>query len=59
MTRDKDSNAPQGSEAAAAVGSCIRQRPFGIAGDWHGLPRRVSARHRGACCMGNCMGLIL
>jgi hypothetical protein len=25
---------------------CIRQRPFGIAGDRHGLPRRVRARHR-------------
>jgi hypothetical protein len=27
---------------------CIRQRPFGIAGDWHGDPRRVFAPHRGA-----------
>src|SRR5262249_13832929 len=38
---------------------CIRQRPFFIAGDWHGLPRRVRARHRSAWCMGKCMGLFL
>jgi hypothetical protein len=38
---------------------CIRQRPFFIAGDWHGLSRRVRARHRGAWCMGKCMGLFL
>ena len=38
---------------------CIRQRPFFIAGDWQGLPRRVRARHRGAWCMGKCMGLFL
>src|SRR5215475_589497 len=38
---------------------CIRQRPFFIAGDWHWLPRRVRARHRGAWCMGKCVGLFL
>jgi hypothetical protein len=38
---------------------CIRHRPFFIAGDWHGLPRRVRARHRGARCIGKCMGLFL
>src|SRR6266567_3987920 len=32
---------------------CIRQRPFGIAGDRHGLPLRVRALHRGLRCMGN------
>ena len=38
-----------------------RHRPFGIAGDWHRLPLRVRAPHRGLRCMGNllCMGLIL
>ena len=25
----------------------MRHRPFGIAGDWHSLPRRVRARQRG------------
>src|SRR6266567_4920414 len=40
---------------------CIRQRPFGIAGDRHWLPLRVRAPHRGLRCMGNvlCMGFIL
>jgi HD-GYP domain-containing protein (c-di-GMP phosphodiesterase class II) len=36
-------------------------RSFGIAGDWHGLPLRVRAPHRGLRCIGDllCMGLIL
>jgi len=34
---------------------CIRQRPFGIAGDRHGCPCRVRAPHRGLRCMGNCI----
>ena len=40
---------------------CIRQRPFFIAGDWHGVPRRVRARHRRTRCIGKllCMRLIL
>jgi hypothetical protein len=38
---------------------CIRQRPFGIAGDWHGLPLRVFAPHRGLDCMSKSMGLSL
>ena len=40
---------------------CIRQRPFAIAGDWHGVPLRVRAPQRGLRCMGNllCMGLFL
>ena len=40
---------------------CIRQRPFGIAGDRHGLPLRVRAPHRGLRCIGNllCIRLIL
>ena len=40
---------------------CIRQRPFAIAGDWHGVSARVRAWQRGLRCMGNllCMGLIL
>ena len=37
----------------------IRQRPFGIAGDRHGLPFRVRAPHRGLRCIGNCIGLTL
>ena len=28
-----------------------------MAGDWHGLPRRVRAPHRGAWCISKCMGL--
>jgi hypothetical protein len=38
---------------------CIRQRPFGIAGDRHWLPRRVRAPQRGLWCIGKllCMGL--
>jgi hypothetical protein len=31
---------------------CIRQRPFGVAGDWQQLPRLVFAPHRGLKCMG-------
>jgi hypothetical protein len=31
---------------------CIRQRPLGIAGDWHGSPLRVRAPQRGARCIG-------
>ena len=40
---------------------CMRHLPFGIAGDWHGLPFLVRAPQRGLWCMGNllCMGLIL
>jgi hypothetical protein len=40
---------------------CIRQRPFIIAGDWHGVPALVRARQRGLKCMGNllCMRLFL
>jgi hypothetical protein len=38
---------------------CIRQRPFGIAGDRQGVPLRVFAPHLGLECMGNRMGLIL
>src|SRR5215210_8624748 len=39
----------------------MRQRPFGIAGDWHRLPCLVRAPQRWLRCMGNllCMGLIL
>jgi hypothetical protein len=39
----------------------MRQRPFGIAGDRHGLALLVRAPHRLLRCMGNllCMGLIL
>jgi hypothetical protein len=32
---------------------CIRQRPFGIAGDRHGFPIRVRAPQRGLRCMGD------
>jgi len=40
---------------------CIRHRPFGIAGDRHGLPLLVFAPQRGDRCMGNgfSMGLSL
>jgi hypothetical protein len=40
---------------------CIRQRPFGIAGDRQRLPLLVRAPHRRLRCMVNlpCMGLIL
>ena len=40
---------------------CIRQRPFGIAGDLHRLPPLVRAPHRRLKCMGNspCMMLLL
>src|SRR6476659_799243 len=38
---------------------CIRQRPFGIAGDWQGLPLRVFAPQRGLDCMSKSMGLSL
>ena len=38
---------------------CIRQRPSGIAGAWHGGPLRVHARHFNARCKGNCVGLFL
>ena len=31
---------------------CIRQRPFVIAGDRHGIPLLVLAPHRGLRCMG-------
>jgi hypothetical protein len=27
---------------------CIRHRPFGVAGDWQGVPRRVLAKQRRA-----------
>ena len=30
---------------------CIRQRPLGMAGDWHGLPLRVRAPQPLACCI--------
>jgi hypothetical protein len=30
-----------------------------VSSHWHGLSRRVRARHRGAWCMGKCMGLFL
>ena len=36
---------------------CIRQRPFGIAGDWHRLPLRVRAPHRRLRCMGNLLSM--
>ena len=40
---------------------CIRQRPFGIAGDWQGFPLLVRAPQRLLRFMGEllCMGLIL
>ena len=38
---------------------CIRQRPFGIAGDWHELPLRVFAPQRGLDCLSKSMGLSL
>src|SRR5215470_4815656 len=38
---------------------CIRQRPFGIAGDRQGLPLRVFAPQRGLDCMSKSMGLSL
>ena len=38
---------------------CILQRPFGIAGDWHGLPLRVLAPHLGAWCISKSIRLIL
>jgi hypothetical protein len=38
---------------------CIRHGPFGIAGDWHGLPLRVRAPHRGLRCMGNLSRILL
>jgi len=40
---------------------CIRQRPFGIAGDWQGFPLLVRAPQRLLRFMGKllCMGLIL
>ena len=45
----------------ARLPPCIRQRPFTIVGDRHGLPVRVRAPQRGLRCMGNllCMGLFL
>jgi hypothetical protein len=33
-------------------GKGAQHRPFGMARDWHPLPRRVRARHRGARCIG-------
>ena len=37
---------------------CIRQRPLGIAGAWHGVPRLVFAPQRGLRCIGSfCIGL--
>src|SRR5208282_24075 len=47
--------------APGALPPCIRQRPFAIAGDWHGVPARVRARQRGLRCMDKllCMGLFL
>src|SRR4029077_5463253 len=47
--------------APGDIPTCIRQRPFGIAGDWHRLPLLVRAPHRRLRCMGNfrCMGLTL
>src|SRR3954469_6614189 len=51
--------------APGALPPCIRQRPFAIAGDWHGVPARVRAWQRGLRGMGNlagnllCMGLFL
>ena len=47
--------------APGDVAPCIRQRPFGVAGDWHGIPLRVLAPQRELRCMGNllCRGLIL
>ena len=35
-----------------------RGLPFGIAGDWHGVPFLVFAPHLFACCMSKSMGLI-
>ena len=43
----------------------MRQRPFGMAGDRHGVRFRVMAPHRGLRCIGNgaavllCVGLFL
>jgi hypothetical protein len=33
--------------ARQGISPCIRQRPFGMAGDRHGLPFLVRAPHRG------------
>src|ERR1700738_3727404 len=38
--------------APGDIPPCIRQRPFGIAADRHGLPLLVRAPHRGLWCMG-------
>src|SRR5262245_18601063 len=38
---------------------CIRQRPFGIAGDWQGLPLRVFAQKRGLDCRSKWCGMSL
>jgi ParB family transcriptional regulator, chromosome partitioning protein len=46
-------------DLAAWPAPCIRQRPFGIAGAWHGRPLRVRARHFDARCIGKCVGLFL
>src|SRR4029450_12326377 len=45
----------------SSLAPCMRQRPFGIAGEWHSLPLRVFAPHRALRFMGNllCLGLIL
>src|SRR5215470_17665148 len=45
--------------APGDVPQCIRHRPFGIAGDWQGLPLRVFAPQRGLDCMSKSMGLSL
>ena len=47
--------------APGDIPPCIRQRPFGIAADRHGLPLLVRAPHRGLWCMGNLLrrGLFL
>jgi len=49
------------SSAPGDLPPCIRQRPFGIAGDRQDVPFRVFAPHRGLRCMGNvlCMGLFI
>jgi hypothetical protein len=38
---------------------CIRHLPFGIDGDWHGVPLRVLAPQRFARRICDCMGLTL
>jgi hypothetical protein len=42
---------PSGVRGPVLMPPCIRQRPFGIAGDWHRVRLRVSAPQRGLWCI--------